>query len=144
METENLTKPQLQQHQYNKKIEAILNNSTKEQFFIIEKWSRIIGRVLSNVEISISEGKQYKILKRLLNDIMYGARNSLLPILTEDVENKVAIEKIREEANKMLESLDTKIEMTFPQINQQKAIKSSIHEEVERILDEIFAFFEYK
>ena len=122
-------------------LELILKNGSDEQFFILEKWSRIVGKVLSNIEIAISEGRQYTILKRLLNDIMYGARNNLLLALTTDMDNGAARIKIREETDLMLQAINNKIEMSFPQNNQQRAIKASVNSAVEEILIEVLAYF---
>ncbi len=126
----------------NVNIDAILNNANDNQLFIMEKFSRLIGRILSNVEIALPEGKRYSTLRRLLNDNIYSSRNDLLSFFVDDIEIEEAKNKINSNFASISEFLDNKLEIAFPQINQQKAIKSSVTETVDSILAELIEFFE--
>ena len=126
----------------NVNIDAILNNANDNQLFIMEKFSRLIGRILSNVEIALPEGKRYSTLRRLLNDNIYSSRNDLLSFFVDDIEIEEAKNKINSNFASISEFLDNKLEIALPQINQQKAIKSAVTETVDSILAELIEFFE--
>ena len=88
------------------------------------------------------EGNRYSTLRRLLNDNIYRSRNDLLSFFVDDIEIEEAKNKINSNFASISEFLDNKLEIAFPQINQQKAIKSSVTETVDSILAELSEFFE--
>ncbi len=122
-------------------VDHIINNANEEQLMVMEKWSRLVGKVLSNIEIALPEGRQYTILKRLLNDIIYGARNNLLFFFGREVENQAALDKIKEEVENMIVQIDTKLEMAFPQSNQQRAVKASVQASIEEVVSDVVIYF---
>lgn len=123
-------------------VDHILNNTNDEQEFIMEKWSKLVGKVLSNIEIALPEGKQYLVLKRLLNDIIYGTRNNLLVFFNQEREkSEEIVAKISEEMNSMIEQINNKLEMTFPQNKQQQAVKASVLQSIEEVSEDIAKYF---
>jgi phosphopantetheine adenylyltransferase len=122
-------------------IDNLLANANESQLFVMEKWSRLVGKVLSNIEIALPEGRQYMILKRLLNDIIYGARNNLLLYFRKEVTIAEAQATINEEVEAMMIAIENKLDMTFPQLKQQQAIKASVSESVNEIIEDVLEYF---
>ena len=61
-----------------------LEDLTDEQKFICERFSSIVREVLTIVEASISpEGRQYRAVRRMINEKIYGARQDFLEYFNE-------------------------------------------------------------
>ena len=56
-------------------------NPNKEQTYVMERFSRCVGRTLSQVEAVFPEGKQCDSIKKILQGILYDTRNELLRFL---------------------------------------------------------------
>ncbi len=54
---------------------------SKEQEYVMQRHSRMVGKVLDLVEASMPEGTQCEKLKKLLQVPMYDYRNELLHLL---------------------------------------------------------------
>ena len=54
---------------------------TLEQKWVAERFSHMIGDVLTQVDAALPEGAQVENLKRLLSRIMYDARNDFVKTL---------------------------------------------------------------
>lgn len=65
---------------------------TEEQEYIMKRFSTLIGKVLTLVEISTPAGQQYNSLKRELQEALYNARNDVLThftgVVPEDESNR--------------------------------------------------------
>lgn len=62
-----------------------LEDLTDEQKFICERFSSIVREVLTIVEASISpEGRQYRAVRRMINEKIYGARQDFLEYFNEN------------------------------------------------------------
>ena len=61
-----------------------LEDLTDEQKFICERFSSIVREILTIVEASISpEGRQYRAVRRMINEKIYGARQDFLEYFNE-------------------------------------------------------------
>tara|TARA_R110002020_G_scaffold447971_1_gene660576 strand:- start:637 stop:849 length:213 start_codon:yes stop_codon:yes gene_type:complete len=54
---------------------------SKEQEYVMQRHSRMVGKILDLVEASIPEGTQCEKLKKLLQVPMYDYRNEILHLL---------------------------------------------------------------
>ena len=54
---------------------------SKEQEYIMQRHSRMVGKILDLVEASLPEGTQCEKLKKLLQVPMYDYRNEILQLL---------------------------------------------------------------
>ena len=54
---------------------------SKEQEYIMQRHSRMVGKILDLVEASLPEGTQCEKLKKLLQVPMYDYRNEILQVL---------------------------------------------------------------
>lgn len=122
-------------------VDQILNNANSEQLLIMERWSKLVGKVLSNIEIALPEGKQYLMLKRVLNDIIYNSRNNLLVYFNMEVSSAEAKDKIMNEIDAMTSNIGVKLDMSFPQRQQQQAVKISVNEAIHEIVDDLLLYF---
>jgi predicted transcriptional regulator len=124
-------------------IERIVNNANDVQLMIMEKWSRLVGKILSNIEICLPEGRQYLVLKKFLNTSIYNARNSLLRFFVhQDGHNYEEIEnKLNTEVNKMIAEIDARLEMVFTSPKQQKAVKDAVAISIQESVEEIMYYF---
>ena len=65
-------------------IQSVLDNPrTQGQILIVEKWPRMVNRILSEIEKSLQDGNQCRQLKRSLNSVIYSTRNNLLMYFNE-------------------------------------------------------------
>ncbi len=122
-------------------VDQILSNANSEQLLIMERWSKLVGKVLSNIEIALPEGKQYLMLKRILNDIIYNSRNNLLVYFNMEVSNTEAKNRIMNEIDIMTSSIGIKLDMSFPQRQQQQAVKISVNESINEIIEDLLLYF---
>ena len=76
------------QYATDKKPEIKMEDLSDDQKFIMARFSAMIGSVLTLVETAIPEGQQYTSLRRLLNDVMYAARNDFLSQFDENTETE--------------------------------------------------------
>jgi len=61
---------------------------TDEQKFICERFSSIVREVLTIVEASLNpEGRQYKAVRRMLNEKLYGGRQDFLEYFSKSETN---------------------------------------------------------
>ena len=118
--------------------EDIIANTNDTQMFFMERFSRLVGKVLTNVEIAMpSESRQYLMLKRALNTILYD--NSRNPILhyfrndSEEMDYAAGLEYVRSVFEKMQGELDSTLDMAFPVGPQHKAVKDAIKSSVDEI-----------
>jgi len=58
-----------------------LSKVSKEQEYVMQKHSRMVGKILDLVEASLPEGTQCEKLKKLLQVPMYDYRNEILYLL---------------------------------------------------------------
>ena len=58
-----------------------ITKGSKEQEYIMQRHSRMVGKILDLVEASLPEGTQCEKLKKLLQVPMYDYRNEILHIL---------------------------------------------------------------
>ena len=108
----------------------------------MEKFSRLVGKVLTNVEIAMpSETRQYLMLKRALNRILYdNSRASVLDYfkgtLTETHSGE-GLEYVQSVFVKMQAELDQTLDMAFTVGPQHTAVKAAVKSSVDEILDAI-------
>lgn len=60
---------------------------TVEQEYIIAKHSRMVGKVLDLVEVSLPEGTQCEKFKKLVQVPLYDFRNEMLQFLAKGIES---------------------------------------------------------
>jgi len=58
-----------------------ISKVSKEQEYIMQRHSRMVGKILDLVEASLPEGTQCEKLKKLLQIPMYDYRNEILHLL---------------------------------------------------------------
>ena len=58
-----------------------ISKVSKEQEYIMQRHSRMVGKILDLVEASLPEGTQCEKLKKLLQVPMYDYRNEILHLL---------------------------------------------------------------
>lgn len=123
-------------------MERMVADTNDVQMFFMEKFSRLVGKVLTNVEIAMpSETRQYLMLKRALNRILYdNSRASVLEYfkgpLTETHAGE-GLEYVQEVFVKMQTELDQTLDMAFTVGPQHTAVKAAVKSSVDEILDAI-------
>ena len=65
-----------------------LSQVTPEQEFIIDRHSRMVGKVLDLIEASMPEGTQCEKFKKLIQVPMYDFRNEVLKLVSLGIENE--------------------------------------------------------
>jgi hypothetical protein len=127
-------------------IDRIVRSSNDDQYYLIEKWARLVRAVLSNVEISIPEERQYFALKKLLNTILYDSRNVLLRFfddscLVSALSPEVITKHIQDEVDMMLGKMNGKFELAFSDKVQQFAVKDAVQGAVSSIIADVCIHF---
>ena len=123
-------------------MERMVADTNDVQMFFMEKFSRLVGKVLTNVEIAMpSETRQYLMLKRALNRILYdNSRASVLEYfkgpLTETHAGE-GLEYVQNVFVKMQAELDQTLDMAFTVGPQHTAVKAAVKSSVDEILDAI-------
>lgn len=123
-------------------MERMVADINDVQMFFMEKFSRLVGKVLTNVEIAMpSETRQYLMLKRALNRILYdNSRASVLEYfkgpLTE-IPSGEGLEYVQSVFVKMQAELDQTLDMAFTVGPQHTAVKAAVKSSVDEILDAI-------
>jgi|TARA_R110000744_G_scaffold380057_2_gene499615 hypothetical protein len=123
-------------------MERMVADTNDVQMFFMEKFSRLVGKVLTNVEIAMpSETRQYLMLKRALNRILYdNSRASVLDYfkgtLTETHSGE-GLEYVQSVFVKMQAELDQTLDMAFTVGPQHTAVKAAVKSSVDEILDAI-------
>ena len=69
--------------QENNELGIDLDQVTPEQEFIMKRFAKMVGDVLTVAEASIPQGRQFNSVKKILNEKMYNARNDLLRHFSE-------------------------------------------------------------
>jgi len=124
-------------------MERMVADTNDVQMFFMEKFSRLVGKVLTNVEIAMpSETRQYLMLKRALNRILYdNSRASVLDYfkepLTENSTSSEGLEYVQSVFVKMQAELDQTLDMAFTVGPQHTAVKAAVKSSVDEILDAI-------
>ena len=62
-----------------------LSKVRKEQEYVMQRHSRMVGKILDLVEASLPEGTQCEKLKKLLQVPMYDYRNEILQLLDSGI-----------------------------------------------------------
>ena len=62
-----------------------VNDITPEQQFVIERHSRMVGKILDLIEASIPEGVQCEKLKKLAQQPLYDFRNEMIRLVTSGI-----------------------------------------------------------
>ena len=62
-----------------------LTRVSKEQEFVMQPHSRMVGKILDLIEASLPEGTQCEKLKKLLQVPMYDYRNEILHVLEKGI-----------------------------------------------------------
>ena len=62
-----------------------LSKVSKEQEYVMQRHSRMVGKILDLVEASLPEGTQCEKLKKLLQVPMYDYRNEILQLLDSGI-----------------------------------------------------------
>tara|TARA_R100000322_G_scaffold18565_1_gene11723 strand:- start:62 stop:262 length:201 start_codon:yes stop_codon:yes gene_type:complete len=57
---------------------------TPEQEYIFARHSKMVGRVLDQVEAALPEGNQCEKVKKLIQNILYDFRNEMLEMLAKE------------------------------------------------------------
>ena len=123
-------------------MERMVADTNDVQMFFMEKFSRLVGKVLTNVEIAMpSETRQYLMLKRALNRILYdNSRASVLEYfkgpLTE-IHYEEDLEYVQTVFVKMQGELDQTLDMAFTVGPQHTAVKAAVKSSVDEILEAI-------
>ena len=60
-----------------------ISKVSKEQEYVMQRHSRMVGKILDLVEASLPEGTQCEKLKKLLQVPMYDYRNEILHLLDD-------------------------------------------------------------
>ena len=123
-------------------IENILQNTNDVQMFFMERFSRLVGKVLTNVEIAMpSETRQYLMLKRALNRILYdNSRNKILEYFNgslADMDYTTGLTQVQVIFTKMQDELDSTLDMAFPVGPQHKAVKDAVKSSVDEVYTSI-------
>lgn len=135
-------------HNEQREIEVILSELKREgggnevQAFFIVKFSRLVGKVLTNVEIAMpSESRQYTMLKRALNKVLYdNSRNDLLLYFDGDqseMDVEAGLERVHGVFARMQDELDSTLDMAFPVGPQHKAVKDAVKSSVDETLKDV-------
>jgi len=132
----------VQQQLRDAELERIIAQANKEQLLIIKVFSRLVGRVLAEVEIAELEENRYKQLRRVINAIIYNnSRNPLLRFFTEKVEPDVVDQKITQIFSYMSDSISQRLSLAFPDAEQKSAIKKSVQTVIEDTRADLHAYF---
>ena len=62
-----------------------LTRVSKEQEFVMQRHSRMVGKILDLIEASLPEGTQCEKLKKLLQVPMYDYRNEILHVIEKGI-----------------------------------------------------------
>ena len=62
---------------------------SKEQEYVMQRQSRMVGKILDLVETAMPEGKQCEKLKKLLQVPLYDYRNDMLRLQSGDVDTSI-------------------------------------------------------
>jgi|TARA_R100000315_G_C5114343_1_gene65328 hypothetical protein len=57
---------------------------TPEQEYIFARHSKMVGRVLDQVEAALPEGNQCEKVKKLIQNILYDFRNEMLEMIAKE------------------------------------------------------------
>lgn len=66
-----------------KKEMDLVRSLTPEQTWVMERYSRMIGQVLTVLDAVLAPGPQLSNAKKLMNEAMYDARNELIKVLPQ-------------------------------------------------------------
>lgn len=72
-----------QQKQASPQLTKWIDDPNTAQLAVIEKFSRLVGKILSLLESSMPEGQQLSALKKLVESEIYDRRNDLLEIFKD-------------------------------------------------------------
>ena len=75
--------PARQQKQVSPQLQKWIDNPNAAQMAVLERFSRLVGKVLSLLESSMPEGQQLAALKKLVESEIYGGRNDLLDVFKD-------------------------------------------------------------
>ena len=64
-----------------------ISKVTAEQEYVIAKHSRMVGKVLDLVEVSLPEGTQCEKFKKLVQVPLYDFRNEMLQFISKGIES---------------------------------------------------------
>lgn len=114
-------------------IQGLLDNPrTQGQMLIVEKWPRMVNRILSEVEKSLQDGNQCRQLKRSLNSVIYSARNDLLIYFNSDEcrDKDEDINRVRSEFENMMANINKHLEAALVPNSRHFHIVSGFIEEI--------------
>jgi hypothetical protein len=117
-------------------------NTNDVVMFFMERFSRLVGKVLTNVEIAMpSDTRQYLMLKRALNRILYDqSRTRITDYFDGDLVNINYTEGlvfVQSVFIQMQIDLDSTLDMAFPTGAQHTAVKGAIKSSVDEVLTSI-------
>ena len=123
-------------------MERMVADTNDVQMFFMEKFSRLVVKVLTNVEIAMSsETRQYLMLKRALNRILYDNSRALVleyfkgPLT--DRHYGEGLEYVQSVFVRMQEELDQTLDMAYTVGPQHTAVKAAVKSSVDEVLDTI-------
>ena len=129
-------------------IDGILNNpKNEEQGLIVQRWPKMVNRVLSEIEATLPEGKQCSKLKKALNVNLYEARNNLLIHFLEP-ENSYSDSpdaykrKICLEFEIMNREIVSRLDASLPYKKQRDAVVGYVGDITKDVLYDMLTYFD--
>jgi len=123
-------------------MDRLVADTNDVQMFFMERFSRLVGKVLTNVEIAMpSDTRQYLMLKRALNRILYDQSRTKVTSYfegsLEEMDFTAGLVFVQDVFSQMQTDLDSTLDMAFPVGAQHTAVKAAVKSSVDDILESI-------